>query len=90
MEFVRLCMKAEAEARNTGKKAIFFWRGYRGVMAANLPTATVPGMEVRLLNALNKISMKSVQETLVIINSFMCPRMYVISKAINSMFGDGS
>ena len=58
-------MKAQAEANETGKKSIFLWRGYRGVLAPNLPPMTPPGVEVRLMNALQGISFKSTAETMV-------------------------
>ena len=49
----------------TGNKTSFIWRGYQAVVAANLPPITVPEMEVRLMNALEKISNKTVSETMV-------------------------
>ena len=64
-EFVQICRNAEAEAQRTGEKTTYWWRGIRGVMAANLPPMTVPGLEVRLMNALEKIPQKSIPETLV-------------------------
>ena len=66
-EFVRVCRDAEAQARRTGSKAHFWWRGYRGTVAANLPPITVPGLKVRLMNALQKVNDKSPAETMVII-----------------------
>ena len=66
-DFVTICRDAEAQARRTGQKAHFWWRGYRGTVAANLPPITVPGMEMRLMNALEKITNKSSSETMVII-----------------------
>ena len=64
-EFVSRCRDAENEAQRTGEKAIFWWRGYRGIVAANLPPITVAGLEIRLMNALAKINGKSVPETMV-------------------------
>ena len=65
IEFVRRCRDAEAEAQRTGKKANFWWRGYRGTVAANLPRISVQNLEIRLMNALNKISSTSVPEKMV-------------------------
>ena len=64
-EFIQICREAEAEAHRTGEKAIYLWRGYRGVIAANLPPMTVPGLELRLMHALEKIPNKTIPETLV-------------------------
>ena len=64
-EFVRLCREAEAEAKRTGQKTTYSWRGTHGVMAANLPPMTVPGLELRLMNALEKVQHKTIPETLV-------------------------
>lgn len=64
-DFVQLCRNAEAEAQRKGQKIHFWWRGYRGVVAANLPRITVPGLEVRLMNALKKITDPSVPEIMV-------------------------
>ena len=64
-DFVQVCLDAQGDARKTGQKTHFWWRGYRGVVAANLPPITVSGMEVRLMNALQKIPMKSTAETMV-------------------------
>lgn len=60
-----LCRAAELKAKETGDKVAFHWRGYRGIVAANLPPITVEDLEIRLMNALNRISMKSVPETMV-------------------------
>ena len=65
-EFVKVCREAEAKAQLTGQKALYWWRGYRGVVAANLPPITLPGLKVRLMNALEKIPLKSKPETMVI------------------------
>lgn len=65
-EFVRICRDAEAQARRTGQKVHYWWRGYRGVVAANLPPITTRGMELRLMTALSKIADKSVPEIMVI------------------------
>ena len=65
-EFVNICRDAENQAIRTGQKTHFWWRGYRGIVAANLPPMTVSGMEVRLMNALSKIPMKNTAETMVI------------------------
>ena len=64
-EFVQICHEAETQAQTTGQKTHFWWRGYRGTVAANLPRITVPGMEVRLMNALHKVPLKSTAETMV-------------------------
>ena len=64
-EFVQICLDAESEARKTGQKTHFWWRGYRGIVAAKLPRITVRGMEVRLINALHKVPIKSTAETMV-------------------------
>lgn len=64
-EFVTVCREAEAKAKRTGQKTHYWWRGYRGVVAANLPPITVPGLEVRLMNALGKIANKSIPEIMV-------------------------
>ena len=64
-EFVKICREAEAKAHRTGQKSTYWWRGYRGVVAPNLPKITLPGMEVRLMNALEKIPNKSLPEILV-------------------------
>ena len=64
-DFVRICRQAEAEAKRSGKKTMYWWRGSRGVVAANLPPITTAGMEVRLLNALSKVTDKTIPETLV-------------------------
>ena len=64
-EFIQLCRNAEAQAQQKGQKIHFWWRGYRGVVAANLPRMTVPGLEVRLMNALSKVSNKTISETMV-------------------------
>ena len=64
-EFVQVCLEAQAQAQKTGQKTHFWWRGYRGIVAANLPPITVPGMEVRLMNALHKVALKSTAETMV-------------------------
>ena len=64
-EFIRNCRKAEAEAKRTGKMVHFGWRGCRSTIAANLPTITTPGLELRMMNALHKISTKTIPETLV-------------------------
>ena len=45
--------------------AHFWWRGYRGTVAANLPRITVPGMQVCLMNALQKVADRTVAETMV-------------------------
>lgn len=63
--FIVMCRDAEAQSRRTGEKTHFWWRGYRGVVGPNLPLITLPGMEVRLMNALAKVVDKSVPETLV-------------------------
>lgn len=65
-EFVQICLEAQSQAQRTGQKTQFWWRGYRGTVFANLPPITVPGMELRLVNALHKIPMKSTAETMVI------------------------
>ena len=62
---MQVCLDAENEARRTGEKTHFWWRGYRGIVAPNLPPITVPGMEVRLMYALQKIPLKSTAETMV-------------------------
>ena len=64
-EFVKVCREAEEKAKRTGNKTHYWWRGYRGVVAAHLPPITVPGLEVRLMNALDKIPNKSVPEIMV-------------------------
>ena len=64
-DFVRICRQAEAEAKRTGNKTYYWWRGYRGVVAANLPLITRPGLEVRLLTALSKATDQSVPEIMV-------------------------
>lgn len=62
---MKICREAEAKAKTTGQKAQYWWRGYRGVVSATLPPITTAGMEVRLMNALEKIPNKSVAETMV-------------------------
>ena len=64
-EFIPICREAEAQAQKTGQKVHFWWRGYRGTIAGNLPRITVPGMEVRLMDALHKVPLKSTAETMV-------------------------
>ena len=64
-EFVQICRDAEAQAKRTGQKTIYWWRGIHGVMGAHLPPMTVPGLELRLMNALEKIPHKTIPETLV-------------------------
>lgn len=64
-EFVINCRKAEMEAKKSGQNIQFFWRGYRVIVAPNLPPMTPSGIEVRLMNALQKISKKSTAETMV-------------------------
>ena len=64
-EFIQICRDAELEARRTGQKTNYWWRGYRGVIGANLPPMTVPGLELRLMHALDKIPDKTIPETLV-------------------------
>ena len=94
-EFVKLCRETEGEAKRTGQKSYFWWRGYRGVVAAHLPPITPPGLEMRLFNALQKISDKSVAETMVKILIYIKimyikkTRLYAIttSPLFNSMSG---
>lgn len=54
-EFVLQCRQAEIAAKRSGEKSIFWWRGYRSVVAPNLPRLTPEGIEVRLMNALQKV-----------------------------------
>ena len=54
-EFVQLVRAAERVAQN-GEKAFYSWRGYRGFVAPRLPTITLAGLKMRLLNALQRIS----------------------------------
>lgn len=68
---MRICRDAEAQAHRTGQKTHYWWRGYRGTVAANLPPITVPGLEMRLMNALEKIANKTVPETLVKIYKYI-------------------
>lgn len=63
--FVRICRQAESEAKRSGEKTNYWWRGYRGVVAANLPPITLPGLELRLLTALSKATDLTVPETMV-------------------------
>ena len=74
-EFVIACRKAEAEAKRTGATTYFWYRGYRGVVAADLPTITLPGMEVRLMNALQKIPDKTVAE--IMVNAIVIKKLYI-------------
>ena len=60
-----MCRDAEARANKHQAKAHFWWRGYRATVAPNLPPITLPGLEVRLMNALYKVDDKSVPETMV-------------------------
>ena len=64
-DFVRICRQAEAEAMRTRQKTYYWWRGYRGVVAGNLPPITLPGLELRLLTALSKATDQTVPETMV-------------------------
>lgn len=60
-----MCRDAEARANRHGTKAHFWWRGERTTVAPNLPTMTLPGLELRLMNTLYRVSDKSVPETMV-------------------------
>lgn len=64
-DFVRICREAEKEAHRTGQKTQYWWRGARGVVAGNLPPITSQGLEYRLMSALQKVSDKTVAETMV-------------------------
>lgn len=64
-EFIDLVRKAEAEAKETGERRHYLWRGYRGFVAPDLPRITVPGLQIRMMNALHKIQVKTVAETMV-------------------------
>ena len=55
-EFVILVRNAEKRARRDNTKAYYTWRGYRGFVSPNLPEITIPGMKMRLMNALRRIS----------------------------------
>ena len=63
-QFLLECRIAELKAKRTGKNAIFWWRGYRGIVAPNLPPITSEGLEVRLMKALQKVN-RTVPETMV-------------------------
>lgn len=63
-EFVIAVREAEKTAKSTGVRAPYYWRGYRGYVAPGLPPITVPGLQVRMMNAMQRIPL-SVPETMV-------------------------
>lgn len=64
-KFVDSVRIAEKEAKETGVRVPYLWRGYRGFVAPSLPPITVQELEVRLINALRRIPTLSVPETMV-------------------------
>lgn len=54
-DFVKAVREAEKIAQ-TGKRGLYFWRGYRGFVDPNLPPITLPGLKMRLMNALQRVS----------------------------------
>lgn len=53
-QFISIVREAEKKAQG-GEPAFYVWRGFRGFVSPNLPPITVPGLKVRLLNALQGI-----------------------------------
>ena len=64
-EFVKAVRDAEKLAKDSGVRAPYHWRGYRGYVSATLPPITIPGLQMRLMNALQGINNISVPETMV-------------------------
>lgn len=64
-DFVQACLNAEAEAKRCCEKQSFTWRGSRCTVGADLPPITIEEMEVRLMNALQKVDDRSIAETMV-------------------------
>ena len=54
-QFVIGVREAEKLAKQQGERAFYEWRGYRGFVAHNLPRITLPGLRMRLMNAMQRI-----------------------------------
>lgn len=79
VEFVKLCRQAQEVAQSSGQVTNFWWRGYKGVVAPNLPPIDAKTMYCRLMNALHKVNIKTVAETMVRKTKYYNIHVYISS-----------
>lgn len=72
-EFVKAVRLAEKGAKESGVRVPYYWRGYRGYVAPTLPRIDVSELQLRLMNALQRIPNLSVPEILVTLT-----KLYII------------
>ena len=64
-EFIDMVREAEREAMVNGEKSYYSWRGYRGYVGPQMPRITLPGLKMRLMNALQRVNDPSDPEKMV-------------------------